>query len=68
MLWLDRRGITPPPFIEWTLGLWTLVDTVVLGPLPGQGLIILLASGLLLTGARRAARAAPHAEKRYARQ
>jgi hypothetical protein len=22
---LDRRGITPPPFIAWTLGIWTVV-------------------------------------------
>ena len=65
VLWLDRRGITPPPFIAWTLGIWTVVDAVVLGPTPGEWLILLLASGLLLAGARRAA---PHADKRYAGQ
>jgi hypothetical protein len=54
VLWLDRRGITPPPFIAWTLGIWTVVDTVVAGPGSGQGLILLLAAGLLLAGARRA--------------
>jgi Family of unknown function (DUF6463) len=67
VLWLDRRGITPPPFIAWTLGIWTVVDAVVLG----EWLILLLASGLLLAGARRAARranSAPHADKRYAGQ
>src|SRR5918998_1256564 len=28
VLWLYRRGITPPPFIAWTLGIWTVVDAV----------------------------------------
>jgi hypothetical protein len=53
VLWLARRGITPPPFIAWTLGIWTVVDIVVSGPLPPQWLIILLANILLLVGARR---------------
>jgi hypothetical protein len=69
VLWLDRRGITPPAFIAWTLGVWTLVDTVVAGPGGGQGLILLLAVGLLLAGARRAASgdttAPPPADERY---
>ena len=56
VLWLARRGITPPPFIAWTLGIWNLVDVVVSGPLPPQWLIILLATILLLVGARRGAR------------
>jgi Family of unknown function (DUF6463) len=53
VLWLDRRGITPPPFLAWTLGIWTVVDAVVLGPTPWP--ILLLANILLLAGARRAA-------------
>jgi hypothetical protein len=53
VLWLDRRNITPPPFIAWALGAWTLVDTVLAGPAGGQGLIMLLAVVLLLAGARR---------------
>lgn len=69
VLWLDRHGITPPPFIAWTLGIWTVVDTVFAGPQGGQGLILLLAVGLLLAGARRAASgdttAPPHADERY---
>jgi hypothetical protein len=52
VLWLDRRGITPPPFIAWTLGTWTLVDGVISGPTPWP--ILLLAFILLLVGARRA--------------
>ena len=61
VLWLARRGITPPPFIAWTLGVWTLVDVVGSGPLPAQWLIILLAIILLLVGARRGA-PRPHAD------
>ncbi len=54
VLWLDRRGITPPTFIAWTLGIWTVVDAVVAGPGIGQGLILVVAIVLLLVGARRA--------------
>ncbi|MER6950237.1 DUF6463 family protein [Nonomuraea sp. NPDC000554] len=54
VLWLDRRNITPPAFIAWTLGILTVLDAVVLGPTPG--LITLVAVILLLTGIRRAAR------------
>jgi hypothetical protein len=53
VLWLVRHGITPPPLIAWTLGMWTVVDIVGSGPLPAQWLIILLANILLLVGARR---------------
>ncbi|WP_448609235.1 DUF2867 domain-containing protein [Geodermatophilus sp. URMC 60] len=52
VLWLDGHGITPPPFIAWTLGIWTVVDAVVLLPTPWP--ILLLATVLLLAGARRA--------------
>jgi hypothetical protein len=52
VLWLDRRGITPPPFIAWTLGIWTVIDAVILLLTPWP--ILLLANILLLIGARRA--------------
>lgn len=52
VLWLDRRGIAPPPFIAWTLGILTVVDAVVLLLTPWP--ILLLANTLLLVGARRA--------------
>jgi len=55
VLWLDRRGITPPSFLAWVLGAWTVLDTAVAGPGVGQNLILLVASGLLVAGARRAA-------------
>ncbi|MGW4475461.1 DUF6463 family protein [Nonomuraea sp. NPDC004354] len=54
VLWLDRRGIVPPPFIAWTLGIWTVAGAVVLAFTPWP--ILLLANVLLLVGARRAAR------------
>jgi hypothetical protein len=71
VLWLDHRGITPPPFIAWALGIWVVVGTVVIGPGLGQDAILLVACGLLLAGARRAAgrvNSAPSADSRYARQ
>jgi hypothetical protein len=50
--WLDRRGIAPPQFVAWTLGIWTLIDAVILLFTPWP--ILLLANILLLVGARRA--------------
>ncbi|MGN9783884.1 DUF6463 family protein [Nonomuraea sp. ZG12] len=64
VLWLDRRGITPPTFIAWTLGIWSVIDAVVLGPTP-QALAGPLPAILLLIGARRAQHSinsAPHAD------
>ncbi|MEV6229722.1 DUF6463 family protein [Saccharopolyspora shandongensis] len=63
VLWLDRRGITPPEFIAWTLGIWGVVDAVILITTPWP--LALLANILLLVGIRRAARRgnpAPHAD------
>ncbi|MDP3952445.1 DUF6463 family protein [Microbacterium sp.] len=54
VLWLDRRGITPPLFIAWTLAAWTVLDCILAGPGFGQGLIVLVAAGLLITAAHRA--------------
>ena len=54
VLWLDRRGITPPPFIAWTLGILTAVDAVI--NLPSPWPVLLLANVLLLVGTRRAGR------------
>ncbi|MCX5387408.1 DUF6463 family protein [Streptomyces sp. NBC_00083] len=57
VLWLDRRGVTPPTFIAWTLGAWTAVDAVVLPFTPWP--LIALACTLLLIGTRRARRSTP---------
>jgi hypothetical protein len=57
VMWLDRRGITPPSFIAWALGIWTIVDAVVLMLTPWP--IMLLATILLLAGSRRSS---AHAE------
>jgi hypothetical protein len=54
VLWLHRRGITPPSFIPYSLGIWTVVDFLLGGPGVGQGLIMLIACSLLLVGIRRA--------------
>ncbi|MBG0826587.1 hypothetical protein HS041_02200 [Planomonospora sp. ID67723] len=52
VLWLNRRGIAPPPFIAWTLGILTVVDAVIMILTPWP--ILLLANVLLLTGIHRA--------------
>lgn len=54
VLWMDRHGITPPPFIAWILGTLTLVDAVVSLRTPWP--ILLVANILLLVGIRRARR------------
>lgn len=48
VLWMDRRSITPPAFVAWTLVALTLVDAVInlLTPWP----ILLIANVLLLVG------------------
>lgn len=53
VLWLNRRGVTPPPFLAWSLIGWVLVGIVVVGPGIGQDVILLVASALLLVGIRR---------------
>ena len=54
VLWLDRRGITPPAFIAWTVGIWAVVEAVIFGPSPSW--VLPVAAALLLVGARRAGR------------
>ncbi|WP_330228965.1 DUF6463 family protein [Nocardia sp. NBC_00508] len=52
VLWLDRRGIVPPLFIAWTLGIWSVVAAVTLEPAPWA--LAWVAVGLLAAGVRRA--------------
>ncbi len=52
VLWLHRRGITPPSFVGWVLAVWAVVGAVVLTFTPWP--ILLVAAGLLLAGQRRA--------------
>ena len=56
VLWLKRQGLTPPSFIAWTLGIWNLLDAIVLAFTPWP--ILLIANVLLWVGARRAVRTA----------
>lgn len=53
VLWMNRRGITPPTFIAHALWAWTVIGVVAAGPGIGQDLILLVASGRLVAGARR---------------
>ncbi|KFZ82144.1 hypothetical protein ED92_18205 [Amycolatopsis sp. MJM2582] len=57
VLWLERRGITPPLFLAWALGIWTLLIAVVLLFTPWP--ILLVATALLLAGIRRSEPAPP---------
>lgn len=57
VLWMRSKRITPPSFIAWALGAWTLVGAVVLLRTPWP--ILLVATVLLLTGIRRARREDP---------
>lgn len=52
VLWLDRRGITPPRYIVWTLGTWNVACAVILTRTPWP--LLLIANILLATGIHRA--------------
>lgn len=56
VLWLDRRGTTPPPFIAWAIATWVVITFIASGPSPLP--VLLIAAGLLLAGAHRAKRGA----------
>ncbi|GAB2511595.1 DUF6463 family protein [Nocardia heshunensis] len=57
VLWLDRRGITPPPFLAWGIAGWTVITAILSGPSPLP--LLLIAALLLLIAARRTAQAQP---------
>jgi len=54
IVWLARRGITPPRFLGWTLIIWNIIDSLVLILTPWP--LFLLAGILLVIGTQRAAR------------
>lgn len=54
VLWMGRRGLTPPSFIAWAIAIWVIVTFVASGPSPLP--ILLVAAGLLLLEAHRARR------------
>lgn len=55
--WLDRRGLQPPLFIAWTIGIWSVLAAVMFRGAPW--LLAWIAVGLLILGARRARSATP---------
>ncbi|MFE5286848.1 DUF6463 family protein [Nocardia sp. NPDC056611] len=61
VLWLDRRGLTPPPFIAWILGAWTVLGAVIMPLTPWP--IMAVATGLLVAGARHPAPALPDPDR-----
>lgn len=62
VLWLDRRGVTPPSILAWGIAAWTVVATAAGGP--SALLVLLPASLLLLVAARRARRAGDDSVRR----
>lgn len=59
VLWMHRRGITPPAFIGWAVGAWSVVGGLIFEPAPW--IVVTIGAGLLLAGVKRAARAEPEA-------
>jgi hypothetical protein len=54
VLWMGRRGLTPPSFVAWAIATWVVVTFVASGPSPLP--ILLVAAGMLLVAARRTRR------------
>lgn len=54
LLWLDRRGLTPPPFVSWAIAVWVIVTFVASGPSPLPFLLVAVVLQLIT------ARRAPH--------
>ncbi|MEV3938931.1 hypothetical protein AB0K52_23535 [Glycomyces sp. NPDC049804] len=54
VLWMQRRGLTPPAFLGWTVLVWAAANTVILVLSPW--ILAVVASVLYLAGVRRAAR------------
>lgn len=52
VVWMDRRGITPPAFLGWTVLAWSAVLAVIVEPTPGP--VLVAAAVLLLRGVHRA--------------
>ncbi|GAA1681293.1 hypothetical protein GCM10009830_30570 [Glycomyces endophyticus] len=52
VLWLERRDITPPAFIAWTVGAWSIAAGLVFEPAPW--IVVTAGAVLLWAGVRRA--------------
>jgi hypothetical protein len=55
VLWLERRGITPPAFIAWTVGAWSILAGLVFEPAPW--IVVTVGAALLGAGIARRYRA-----------
>jgi hypothetical protein len=51
VLWMDRRGVVPPAFLGWGLGVWALLSGLVMEP--SGYLLGLIPAVLLVLAARR---------------
>jgi hypothetical protein len=51
LLWLDQRGLTPPPFVPWAIATWVTVTFVASGPSPLP--LLLVAAVMMLIASRR---------------
>lgn len=51
ILWLERRGITVPPYVAWAMAAWVVITFIASGPSPLP--VLLIADVLLVLAARR---------------
>ncbi|RJL32097.1 hypothetical protein [Bailinhaonella thermotolerans] len=54
VLAMDRRGVVPPAFTGWTVGLWGTAGALLLEPSPF--IVVWVPAAMLITAARRTAR------------
>lgn len=59
VVWMDRRAITPPEFLAWSLAIWTAFCALIFEPAPW--VVATVAAVMLVIGIRRAA-ASPQVE------
>ncbi|MQM26135.1 DUF6463 family protein [Glycomyces albidus] len=52
VLWLERRSITPPAFIAWAVGAWSVLAGLVFEPAPW--IVVTAGAVLLWAGVRKA--------------
>ncbi|APA98365.1 hypothetical protein [Nocardia seriolae] len=53
ILWLNHRAIVPPPFLAWTVLIWSAILAFIAEPTPAP--VLLAAAAMLLRGIHLAA-------------